>query len=196
MNWKNKVIIGITGGIATGKTTATNFFQKKGFYKIDADKIGHQILLQKNVKEKILANFGNKVISENEIDRKKLGKIVFQNREKLDSLNKIIHPILINKIFDKIETTKCKKVIIDAALLLDWKLDKICKYVILITSQNENKIKRLILNQKLSKKEAIERISSQKKLSGEIDFVIKNNSILSEFEKKLKKIWNEMKLEI
>ncbi|MBC8312818.1 MAG: dephospho-CoA kinase [Candidatus Cloacimonetes bacterium] len=196
MNWKNKVIIGITGGIATGKTTATNFFQKKGFYKIDADKIGHQILLQKNVKEKILANFGNKVISENEIDRKKLGKIVFQNREKLDSLNKIIHPILINKIFDKIETTKCKKVIIDAALLLDWKLDKICKYVILITSQNENKIKRLILNQKLSKKEAIERISSQKKLSGEIDFVIKNNSTLSEFEKKLKKIWNEMKLEI
>ncbi|MBC8525772.1 MAG: dephospho-CoA kinase [Candidatus Cloacimonetes bacterium] len=193
---KNKTVIGITGGISAGKTTAAIFFHRKGISVINADKIGHQILLQEKIKEKITKTFGKNVISKTQIDRGKLGEIVFQNQKKLNALNKIIHPILINEIFQKIEKTSCKTILIDAALLLDWKLDKFCKYVILITSKKKNRIKRLISEQKLSRKEATERISSQKEPCGKIDFIIENDSTLSVFETKLQKVWNEMKLEI
>ena len=85
-----------------------------------------------------------------------------------------------------------KVILIDAALLLDWNLDKICDYVILITSDTENRIQRLIKNHKLSKKEAISRISSQQKPPEKIDSIIENNSTLIEFKQKLQKVWESI----
>ncbi len=187
---KSKVIIGITGGIGTGKTTAAKFFYKKGISVIDADRIGHQILQQEEVKEKILSTFGKNVISENQINRQELGKIVFQNQDELKKLNNIVHPILIKKILHSIESLNETIIIIDAALLLDWNLDEICTYVILITTKKSIQIKRLMTYKKLSNKDAISRISSQKKPSRKIDFIIENNSTLSEFQEKLQKVWN------
>ena len=193
---KNKVIIGITGGIASGKTTAAKFFYKKGIPVIDADRIGHQILQQEEVKEKILSAFGKDVISENQINRQELGKIVFRNQDKLKKLNNIVHPILIKKILQSIKSLNENIIIIDAALLLDWNLDEICTYVILITTKKSIQIKRLMTYKNLSNKDAISRISSQKKPTQKRDFIIiENNSTLSEFEEKLQKVWDEMKLE-
>ncbi len=187
---KNKVIIGITGGIGTGKTTAAKFFHKNGIPVIDADRIGHQILQQEEVKEKILSAFGKDIISENQINRQGLGKIVFQNQDKLKKLNDIVHPILIKTILHSIESLNETIIIIDAALLLDWNLDEICTYVILITTKKSIQIKRLMTYKKLSNKDAISRISSQKKLSGKIDFIIENNSTLSEFQERLENTWD------
>jgi dephospho-CoA kinase len=194
---KNKVIIGITGGIASGKTTAANFFHQKGIPIIDADKIGHQILERKEIKEKIISTFGKEIILENKIDRGKLGKIVFQNPKKLRTLNNIIHPILINEILQKIKLSRERTIIIDAALLLDWKLDKLCNYVILITAKKSIQIKRLTTYKNLSNKDAISRISSQKKPIKKRDFIIiENNSTLSEFQDRLENAWNLIKIEI
>jgi len=193
---KSKVIIGITGGIASGKTTAAKFLHKKGIPVINADRIGHQILQQEEVKEKILSTFGKDMILENQIDRQELGKIVFQNQDELKKLNNIVHPILIKKILHSIESLNETIIIIDAALLLDWNLDEICTYVILITTKKSTQIKRLMTYKNLSNKDAISRISSQKKLLRKIDFIIENNSTLSEFQEKLQKVWGLIKEKI
>ena len=196
MNLKNKIVIGITGGITSGKTTAANCFHKRGIPIIDADKIGHQILEKEDIKEIITSTFGKDIVSNNQINRHKLGKVVFQNTEKLKILNKIIHPILVKEIKQKIELSSENTIVIDAALLLDWDLDKICNYVILITAKKETQIKRLMTYQKLTKKDAILRINSQKKPIIKTDFiVIENNSTLLSFQEKLQKVWDLIKIE-
>ena len=196
MNLKDKIIIGIIGGIASGKTTAANYFYKRGILVINADKIGHQILEKEDIKELITSTFGKDIVSNNQINRHKLGKVVFQNTEKLKILNKIIHPTLVKEIKQKIELSSENTIIIDAALLLDWDLDKICNYVILITTKKEIQIRRLMTYQKQTKKDAISRINLQKKPIKKRDFiVIDNNSTLLSFQEKLQKVWDLIKIE-
>ena len=191
MNLKNKIVIGITGGIASGKTTAASYFHKKGIQIIDADKIGHTILEKEDIKETITATFGKDIVSNNRINRKKLGILVFQNPEKLKILNKIIHPILVKEIKQKLELSSENIIVIDAALLLVWDLDIICNYVILITTKKEAQIYRLMTNQKLTKKDVISRINSQKKPTIKKDFIIiENNSTLLSFQEKIQKVYN------
>ncbi|MCK4358392.1 MAG: dephospho-CoA kinase [Candidatus Cloacimonetes bacterium] len=193
---QNKTIIGITGSIASGKTTAANFFHKRGILIIDTDKIGHQILEYPDIKKTIFHKFEKTIFSKNRINRQLLGKIVFENPKKLETLNKIIHPILVKEIKQKIELSSENTIVIDAALLLDWNLDKICDYVVLITAKKETQISRLMTYQKLTKKDAISRINSQKKPIKKTDFiVIENDSTLLSFQEKLQKVWDLIKIE-
>lgn len=195
MNLKDKIVIGITGGISSGKTTAANFFHKRGIPIIDADKIGHQILEYPDIKKITFHKFGKTIFSGNRINRQLLGKIVFENPEKLETLNKIIHPILVEEIKQKIELSSENTIVIDAALLLDWNLDKICDYVILITAKKETQIRRLMIHQKLSREDALSRINSQKKpIKKRGLIVIENDSTLLSFQEKLQKVWDLIKI--
>ena len=91
------MIIGITGSIGSGKTTMSGIFARQGFLSINADKIGHEMLKRDSaIYKKIIKHFGNKILDENKnIDRKKLGNLVFYDSEKLEKLNSITHPIIL-----------------------------------------------------------------------------------------------------
>ena len=98
------MIIGLTGGIASGKSTVSKYLAEKGFKVYDADKIAKDISEKKLVQEEIILTFGDKILDKNgNIDRKKIKEIVFENKEKLKQLNAIIHP----KVIDFYK--KCKK---------------------------------------------------------------------------------------
>src|SRR3989344_1345761 len=99
------MIIGITGPIGSGKTTVAKLFSRHWYDRIDADEISHQIMKNNSVVyKKIIQEFGNKILDKNKnIDREKLGDIVFNYATKLKKLNSIMHPIIINEIKNKIK---------------------------------------------------------------------------------------------
>ena len=123
-NIGDKPIIGIMGGIGSGKSTVAAEFAKLGCKVIDADEIAHKMLNQNNVKGKIVAFFGRDVVDSNgNIDRKKLGEIVFNDNHKLMKLNETIHPLVIERVEELIEQYKLqnqiKAIVLDMPLLVE-----------------------------------------------------------------------------
>jgi len=195
------LLIGVTGGIACGKTEVAKVFQKKGATILSGDEIGKEIV-EKNrrVSNKLVRSFGAKILNKNgTLNRRKLGEIAFASKDAKDRLNKIIHPYLLKGLRKKIENLKKKDpqavVVVDAALIVEWGLEKELNYLIFVESKRENKIKRLQREKGYSKREALDRIKSQlpeitkKRLA---DFVIRNNRGLAELREKANQLWEEI----
>lgn len=145
------MVIGITGGIGTGKSTVLNLLKEKyGFVIFEADKIGHEIMNKgQKAYNKIVEYFGTDILnSDLTINRRTLSDIVFQDKEKLDMLNKIIHPAVIEKLLSEIEKYRqengADKFVIEAALLIESGCDKICDCVWYIYAEKEVRMERLM----------------------------------------------------
>ena len=194
------MILGITGSIGSGKTTAARIFSKYHYNGIDADEIGHSLMNNKKLKNKLIKNFGNEILSRNKsIDRKKLGNIVFSDNKKLKKLNSIIHPLIINEIKSQIKKIQKKywddsKIIIDAPLLIETNLKNYVDKVIVVKADKNKIIMRL--NKKFPR-EKIERIlKAQMPLENKLkyaDFVIENNGGKKELEKQVVRIIQKLK---
>ncbi len=117
-----KVIV-ITGGIGTGKTTAVNIVKELGFTVLDSDKIVHEgYNIGSELYDKIINYFGEEILKENKaIDRQKLGKIVFNNEEKLNKLNSIVHVYVYYKLKEGIEESSDSVIFLDIPLMLETK---------------------------------------------------------------------------
>ena len=189
------MIVGITGSIGSGKTTAAKIFSKYGYKIIDADEIGHYILRNNSsVKEKLIKYFGNKILDgNNNIGREELGNIVFKDKRKLKKINSAIHPVIFREIKGKAHRIEKKdgaraKIIIDAPLLLETKVKKIVDNVIVVQAEIEQIAER---NSKFSK-DKIKKISEfQMPMYEKIkyaDFVIDNNGDLKSLEMQVEKI--------
>lgn len=191
-------IYGFMGRTGAGKSTAVNYLSDFGFSVIDADKIGHNIYKKgKKAYFEILDFFGNDILDKDEeIDRKKLGKIVFSNPKKLKKLNEITHPLIYNEIEEKIQDFKLQNkenVILDAALLYEAGLTSFCDEVIYFCSDSDLLCKRIMTRDSLSETDAKNRIASRKsddELKKHADFIIENNGSLSDFLLKIKKHFN------
>ena len=154
--------IGITGSIACGKSTVSNYLLEKGYTIIDADKLGHIALTSEDVKRKLAEKFGDEIIENNEISREKLGKLVFGNEDNLKILNSIIHPKnkkLILKLQDEHKDEQF--VFLDIALLYEAKFVDLVERVIVVYVNEKVQIERLMSRNSLSKEEALSRIKSQ-----------------------------------
>ena len=146
-NIGDKPIIGIMGGIGSGKSTVAAEFSKLGCEVIDADKIAHELLQKDAVKEKIAALFGRDVLgSRGNIDRKRLGKIVFDDYDKLTILNGLIHPLVIKRIEELIEQyqrqNQIKAVVLDIPLLVEIGWAKRCNKLIFVDCEDKIRAKR------------------------------------------------------
>ena len=182
------MIIGLTGGIASGKSTVSKYLAEKGFKVYDADKIAKDISEKKSVQEEIISTFGDKILDENRnVDRKKLKEIVFKNKEKLKQLNAIIHPKVIDFYKELKEQNTDKIIIFDVPLLFESGIDKFCDKILVVISDYEIQLDRIVERDKIDRELAEKIIKSQ--LSNEerikkADVVIENNSSLEDlFEK-------------
>src|SRR5271157_3698800 len=137
-------VIGVVGRSGAGKSTVSRIFQGDyGFTIIDVDKIGH-ITLEENLPG-VVAIFGSAVLNENnEIDRGRLGDIVFSDPEKLKTLNSILHSDMKRKIVKMLSTVTNKLIVIDAALLFEIKHDDLCDYIVAIEAPEEKIRDRLM----------------------------------------------------
>jgi dephospho-CoA kinase len=195
------ILIGVTGGIACGKTEVSLVFQKKGAIILSGDQIGKEVV-EKNQKilKELVQTFSEEILNKNKsLNRRKLGEVAFASKESKDLLNRIVHPYLLRELKKRIESLKNKNyegvVAIDAALIVEWGLQKELDYLVFVESKREDKIKRLQNQKSYSRKEAIDRIKSQlpemtkKRLS---DFVIINNKGLKELKRKAENVWERI----
>lgn len=191
------MIIGITGSIACGKSTVSNYLKSKGYIVIDADRIGHEALDDDYVKEKLIVAFGNEILEDNKINRQKLGELVFGNSSNLNVLNSIIHPEIRKKILEKIDKNNDKELIfIDVALLFEAKFDDLVDKIIVVYVDENTQLTRLMKRNSISKKEALSRIVSQmspieKAKLG--DYMVNNNLDVINTYEQVDKVLSELK---
>lgn len=169
------IIVGLTGGIASGKSTVSELIKQRGIPVIDADKIAREIVEKGSIVLKDIVNeFGYEILNEDgELNRKKLRELVFNDKRKLDKLNQITHPAIKERILENINRLRdigCKICIVDAALLIEAKFNEIVDLVILIYVDQKTQIERLIKRDNISKEDALKIINSQMKLEDKIKF--------------------------
>ncbi|WEV50568.1 dephospho-CoA kinase [Lactobacillus sp. ESL0731] len=195
------LVLGLTGGIASGKSTADAFFRKQGLPIIDSDLIAHQIL---NVGEdgylQVVQHFGKKFLNPDQtINRHQLGKVVFSNPEQLKILNKITHPLIFQTIQAKITQNKQagkQLIIVDAPVLFESGGQKYCDQTLLIAIPEEMQIERLMQRDQLTRQAALNRIKSQMPLAQKIklaDYVVTNTGTIEELEAKLAELLLKLK---
>ena len=144
---KEKPIIGILGGVGSGKSAAAAEFAKLGCALIDADKIAHKLLKEKTIKEKIVASFGQHILdSTGKIDRNKLADVVFTDGDKLSLLNSIVHPPVLARAEQLIKQykrqPKIKAIVLDMPLLLEVGWDKRCDKLIFVNCKRQLRVNR------------------------------------------------------
>ncbi|ACL69247.1 dephospho-CoA kinase [Halothermothrix orenii] len=195
------MIIGLTGGIASGKSTVSNILKELGACIIDADRIAHKILKKGQPGWRgVVGYFGTDIIDDKgEIDRKKLGKLVFNKPEERKKLEKITHPIIISQIKDEIVSlkNKCNLIILDAPLLFEANLDRLVDRVWVVYVDRDIQLRRLQERDGLSREEAILRIETQMPLKEKArlaDIVIDNNGSIKKLKKQVIKHWRELKM--
>ena len=171
--------IGITGSIACGKSTVSDYLIDKGYTIIDADKLGHVALTSDDVKRKLAEKFSDEILENNEISREKLGKLVFGNDDNLKILNSIIHPKIKELILKLQEEHKDENLVfLDIALLYEANFVDLVEKVAVVYVDEDVQLERLMTRNSLSKEEAIKRIESQmspREKAALGDFVINNS---------------------
>lgn len=178
-------IIGLTGGIASGKSTVTAILKSNGFPIIDADKISRGVLIHNaEAIDAVREIFGPTVFDGQVLNRKALGEIVFSHVSQLKKLEAIVHPRVRNSILDEIESLNVageKLVIIDAPLLIEGGLHEICDFVCVITVEEQMQIDRMVLRDNVSVAYAKKVISNQMKNEEKnqyADFILVNSGTL------------------
>lgn len=192
------MIVGLTGGIASGKSTVSNLFRKYGIEIVDADKVAKEVSEKKESIEKISNIFGKDILdSDGKIIREKLREKAFKNRELLQELNKIIHPQVMEYFKrKKEENSKDEILIFDIPLLYEAKMEYLCDKIIVVGVDVQKQIRRVVVRDGSSEELAKKIISNQMPLDEKIkkaDIVIMNDGTLDELEEKVMKIYRELK---
>ncbi|MFD2681552.1 dephospho-CoA kinase [Bacillus seohaeanensis] len=196
------MVIGLTGGIASGKSTVSTFLKHKGFTVVDADIAARTVVeVGKPAYNEIVTKFGKEILCKenNKINREKLGSIVFSNEEKRNLLNGIVHPAVRKEMLDQKEKAFAsgkRTVIMDIPLLYESNLTWMVDRTIVVYVDAETQLNRLMERNSLSKEDALARIDSQFPLKDKVslaDVVIDNNGSITNTEFQLEELlerWN------
>lgn len=173
-------IIGLTGGIGSGKSTIVEYFRQKGIPVYIADQRAKLISENPKIVTQMLSVFGNKILEDNHVSKQKLAQLVFSDKSKLKQLNAIIHPE-VKKDFDLwVLEQKAPYVIKEAAILFESGSYKSCDYIITVTAPIEERIKRVMARDKTTRNLVLQRMANQwtdEQRIEKSDFVIENNSL-------------------
>ena len=192
------LVIGLTGSIGTGKSEAARQLEILGASIISADQVGHEAYTPNTEAwEQVVAAFGDDILQDDkDIDRRKLGAIVFSDPSQLEKLNAIMHPRMARMVSDKIEVLRgqgVKVVVVEAALLFEAGWDTLVEEVWVTDSSEDIVVGRLKERNGLSEEEAKKRINSQMDRAERIersDFVIDNSSDMVGLESAIKGLWD------
>ena len=190
-------VIGLTGSIGTGKSEAARQLEALGASIISADEVGHEAYTPNTEAwEQVIAAFGDDILQDDgEIDRRKLGAIVFSDPSQLEKLNQIMHPRMARMVADKIEVLRdqgVNVVVVEAALLFEAGWDTLVEEVWVTDSPEHIVIGRLKERNGLSEEEAKKRINSQMGRAERIersDFVINNSGDMADLGNAIKELW-------
>lgn len=195
--------VGLTGGIACGKSTVAKMFLKNGAHLIDFDGLAHEVQEPgKPAWKQVVNHFGEGILQpDKKIDRVKLGNIVFADKEKLSELNNIVHPLVYQEWQSRLEKM-CKKekhaiVLSDIPLLFEGNMQILFDLTMLVLIAPEEQIRRLMARNGVNKEEAEKRLNSQMPIGEKIslaDIIIDNEGSIPETEKRVGQVWKELLL--
>lgn len=195
------LIIGLTGSIATGKSTISKMFEQLNIPVIDADKIAREVVERgKDALNEIVESFGKEILNDDgTLNRKALGAIVFNDKKKLNKLNSIIHPKIreeMNRQKEQHITANEQCVVLDVPLLFENKLTHMVDNILVVYVDEDVQLKRLMSRDNSTEEEALSRIKSQIPISEKVeraDASIDNNGTVEQSFEQLKNIlkkWN------
>ncbi len=197
------IIAGLTGGIATGKSTVAEMFMEAGAVIVDADRIAHDVV-KKGLPawQKIVDHFGEDVLSpDGEIDRDRLGDIIFKNHDEKRELNGIVHPFVFQEMAVKIEQAKKAVpddgvIVLDVPLLIEGGMHEKMEDVILVYIPEVLQVKRLMQRNSLSEEDAMARIHSQMPIEEKkalADILIDNSSTLEKTKERVCEVYGGLR---
>jgi len=199
--FKDPKVIGVTGGIGSGQSTVCDQFKKLGCKVINVDEKAKQVIKKnKTVQTEIKKEFGKKVFfRDGKLIRKLLASIVFEDENKTQLLNKIIHPRMVADVVEEMESARFSGryplIIVDAALIYEISIEKLFEYVIVVFSNQNQRVKRVMQRDDVKKEEVIARMNRQIPLAEKqkwADFVIDNRGEVADLEKQVQKVFDEL----
>ena len=184
-------VVGLTGGIAAGKSTVSERLRARGAHVIDADRVGHRVLMREGGEayEGVVAAFGAEILDEaGEIARPRLGRLVFADRARLAELNRLTHPPMAERMRREIEDVRARTspspppfIVLDAAVLFEAGWDALCDEVWTVSTPPERALERLVARNRLPPEAARARIEAQlgnAEREARADRVIRNDGTL------------------
>ena len=195
------LVLGILGGVASGKSTVARLLAKRGAAVIDADKAAHRVLERPDIKQKVGDEFGEEVLADDgSISRQKLGELVFGNDRKLAKLNEIVHPPVITQIRRRIENIRREGsvpvIALDAALLMEKGLHReLCDALLFVSTSREARVERATRNRDWSSEVFERREQAQMDVEekrGHADIVVSNEGSLEELDEQVQRVWEQL----
>ncbi len=193
------MIIGLTGGIASGKSTVSKIIIDMGIKVIDADIVAREVMRSDQVLKRVLEEFGEDMLDKDgNLDRARLRKEIFSSKEKVRILNSIVHPLVIKRFEEERErAVKIGELIVfDVPLLFEAKMDSLCDKILVIYVDGPTQIKRIIDRDGSSMETAKNIIANQMPVEEKLekaDIAIKNDGTLESLKKKVESIFLEFK---
>ena len=180
-------IVGLTGGIGSGKSTVLKQFEDLGINTYSADKAAKKLInSDEDLIESIKGLFGDNIYNNNILDTIKLSKIVFQDSHKLESLNSIIHPAVAKDFKSFIKTNHGEYIVKEVAIIFETNTEDNYDKIILVRAPIEDRIKRVVLRDNITKDDVIRRVNNQiddSTIIDKCDYVIDNNNLMELKEK-------------
>lgn len=194
------LVVGLTGGIGTGKSTFAALLAERGAQVIDADLIGRDALAPgQRPWGDVVEQFGDEILAANsmEIDRKRLAAIVFSDQRKLAALNAIVHPVIFKAVADELDKLRATEtvVILDAALIIETGLDSSCDVLIVVDSSDEDRLRRLQRDRGMSFADVRAVMGAQAdriRLLDKADIVVSNDGSLDDLAREAEHVWSDL----
>ena len=194
------LVVGLTGGIGSGKSTFAALLAERGAQIIDADLLGRDALRPgQPAWHSVVDTFGDEVLVEGtmDLDRKRLAGIVFNDKEKLAALNAIVHPIIMRGIADRLEqlSNTDDVVVLDAALIVELGLADSVDLIVVVTATVDNRRRRLAELRGMAHDDIMARIgaqASEEDLVSKADIVVRNNGDLADLGAEADRVWTEL----
>ena len=192
-----RYIIGLTGNIATGKSVVSGMLERLGAKAVDADALAHEVMEKgAPVWQAVVEEFGESILhGDGNINRKKLGGIVFADEAALHRLEALVHPAVVARTRELIESSQKPVVVVEAIKLIEAGMDKSCDALWVTTCSKEQQLARLVKQRGLSEAEARQRIEAQPPQEAKLalaDVVIDNSGSLDETWQQVKKEWDRI----
>ena len=194
----NFIIVGLTGGIGSGKTLVSHYFSELGVPVYHSDSIAKELMLSESIRPQVIRIFGNEAYNKQGLNRLLIAQVIFSDKKKRNQLSNLIHPVVYQNFNDwksELKSQTGKLIIKEAAILFESGSHKQCDYVIVILAKKAIRIQRAMERDGTTKKQILARMStqwSQKKLKALSDKTIVNNGTPEELRKKVENTFQEL----
>ena len=195
------MIVGITGGMGSGKSSFSRELEELGAKRIDADRVGHQVIERPEILRDLLAAFGEDLINPaGKLNRRELGRRAFADEVSCTRLNQIVHPLLEKELKIQIDRARNRGsgnvVVVDAALIFEWGDLQRFDAIVVVDAKEEVRIERLIRGGMISEAEVRRRMACQmpvEEKTARADWVVENNGSLQDLRREAEHLWPRLR---